>query len=73
MLPKVTQFYADIPLNPDLWNVLKRFGQNESVSQLSPTQQRHIEETLADFKEEGADLPEVKKNTFALFKKNSPN
>ena len=61
MLPKVTQFYTDIPLNPDLWNVLKRFGQNESVSQLSPTQQRHIEETLADFKEEGADLPEVKK------------
>ena len=61
MLPKVTQFYTDIPLNPDLWNVLKRFGQNESVSQLSPTQQRHIEETLADFKEEGADLPEAKK------------
>ena len=61
MLPKVTQFYTDIPLNPDLWNVLKRFGQNESVSQLSQTQQRHIEETLADFKEEGADLPEVKK------------
>ena len=61
MLPKVTQFYTDIPLNPDLWNILKRFGQNESVSQLSPTQQRHIEETLADFKEEGADLPEVKK------------
>ena len=61
MLPKVTRFFTDIPLNPNLWKVLKRFGQNESVSQLSPTQQRHIEETLADFKEEGADLPEVKK------------
>ena len=62
MLPKVTQFYTDIPLNPSLWKVLKRYGQNdESVSQLSPTQQRHIEETLADFKEEGADLPETKK------------
>ena len=61
MLPKVTRFFTDIPLNPKLWKVLKRFGQNESVSQLSPTQQRHIEETLADFKEEGADLPEVKK------------
>ena len=61
MLPKVTQFYTDIPLNQDLWKVLKRFGQSESVSQLSPTQKRHIEETLADFREEGADLPNSKK------------
>lgn len=62
MLPTVTQFYTDIPLNPNLWKVLKRYGQSESISQLSPTQQRHIEETLADFKEEGADLPDAKKD-----------
>ena len=61
VLPKVTQFYTDIPLNSNLWNVLKRFGQSKSISQLSPTQQRHIKETLADFKEEGADLPDLKK------------
>ena len=61
MLPKVTQFYTDIPLNPDLWKALKRFGQSENVLQLSPTQKRHIEETLADFREEGADLPDSKK------------
>ena len=34
----------------------KKIRAKESISQLSPTQQRHIEETLADFKEEGADL-----------------
>lgn len=61
MLPKVTQFYTDIPLNPDLWKVFKKYEQNKSATQLSPTQQRHVEETLADFREEGADLPDAKK------------
>lgn len=61
MLPKVTKFYTDIPLNPSLWQILKTFGESESVGELPPTQQRHIEETLADFREEGADLPDAKK------------
>ena len=61
MLPKVTKFYTDIPLNPELWKVLKTYGVSADIQQLSPTQQRHIEETLEDFREEGADLPDEKK------------
>ena len=61
MLPKVTQFYTNIPLNSQLWKVLKKYGQDNPITELSNTQQRHVEETLADFKEEGADLSDAKK------------
>lgn len=56
MLPKVTQFFADIPLNPGLWKKLRRAAEGMDLKTLHPHQQRHVHETLADFREQGADL-----------------
>ena len=61
MLPKVSEFFASIPLNQSLWETLKAYGVKSSEEGLSPTKRRYIEETLADFREAGADLPPEEK------------
>jgi len=61
MLPKVSDFFSGIPLNDRLWASLKAFGESSAVDELSPTKRRHVAETLADFREQGADLPPEKK------------
>lgn len=63
MLPIVTEFSSGIPLDGDLWNILKAV--KESDETLSPVFQRHIEETCASFINAGADLPVDKKERFA--------
>lgn len=62
ILPKVTEFYTNIPLNEQLWEVLKAYSDSNSANFQSPTIQRHIQETIADFKEEGADLSDSDKS-----------
>ena len=61
MLPEVTDFFSSIPLNAALWETIKAFGTSDAVQALSPTKQRYVHETLADFREQGADLPPEKK------------
>ncbi len=61
ILPKVTEFFSGIPLNEPLWKTLKAFGESTVTDQLSATKQRYVHETLADFREQGADLPPEKK------------
>ena len=61
MLPKVTEFFARIPLNEKLWKVLKAYAEKENQETLNPIQKRFLEETIADFREQGADLPASKK------------
>jgi oligopeptidase A len=65
MLPEITEFFSGIPLNEPLWHKVKAFGESDSVSKLSPTKQRYVQETLADFREQGADLPPEKKKRAA--------
>jgi oligopeptidase A len=57
MLPKVTAFFARIPLNQELWRRLKAAAGHPATAGLSGTRRRHVEETLADFRQQGADLP----------------
>ncbi len=57
MLPLVTEFFAGIPLNEALWQKIKAYGESDAVQQLPPTKRRYVQETLADFREQGADLP----------------
>ena len=64
MLPKVTAFYAQIPLNEKLWDVLKIASKAIDIQTLSPSQARFVQETLNDFVECGADLPPEKKARF---------
>ncbi|MEN9975400.1 MAG: hypothetical protein RLZZ282_1406 [Verrucomicrobiota bacterium] len=65
MLPEVTEFYASIPLNGRLWAVLKEVGEGPSVNALAPIHKRFITETLADFRQSGADLPPQQKQRIA--------
>ncbi len=61
MLPKVVEFFARIPLNEKLWSVLKAYDALEAKKTLSPIEKRFLTETMADFREQGADLPANKK------------
>ncbi len=66
MLPEVTGFYSSIPLNERLWAVLKAFGEGPAVKALAPIQQRFVAETLADFRQAGADLAAPEKLRIAV-------
>jgi oligopeptidase A len=56
LLPEVTEFYTSIPLNQALWERLKALKQKTEPETLSDLAARHLSETLADFKDAGADL-----------------
>jgi len=61
MLPAVSAFGAKITLDAGLWKVLQVFAESDSASSLEPIDRRLLEETLLDFKEAGADLPNEKR------------
>jgi len=61
LLPKVSAFYASIPLDAALWERLKVFSARPEVGKLSGVQRRFFEETMADFHQQGADLPAEKR------------
>ena len=64
MLPRVTEFWARIPLNETLWSALKAFAESEAAGELNPVERRFLEETMANFRERGSDLPSDKKERF---------
>lgn len=61
MLPKVSEFFARIPLNEKLWEVLKAYEGTEEAETLAGARRRFLEETIKDFRQYGADLPPEKK------------
>jgi oligopeptidase A len=65
MLPAVTDFYSSLPLNERLWSILKTFGESTKIEALDPVKKRFVEETLADFRQSGADLPPDQKQRIA--------
>jgi oligopeptidase A len=65
MLPEVTEFFSSIPLNEKLWTVIKAVGESPEIATLNPVKQRFVEETLADFRNSGADLPPAQKERIA--------
>jgi oligopeptidase A len=62
MLPKVTAFSSGIHLNLELWKRLKVFAETAAANKLVGVHRRFFEETLADFRQAGADLPDEKRN-----------
>ncbi|MGC6427592.1 MAG: M3 family metallopeptidase [Akkermansiaceae bacterium] len=64
MLPVVSEFSSSLTLDEDLWKVLKSFAGTD-LSGLAPLQVRFIEETCADFRSSGADLPPEGKKRMA--------
>ena len=61
MLPAVSAFGAKITLDADLWKALQIFAESKEASSLQSIDRRLLEETLLDFKEAGADLPNEKR------------
>ncbi len=57
MLAKVSEFFALIPLNEQLWTRIKAYSESEEASTLEGAKARLLEETVADFQNSGADLP----------------
>jgi oligopeptidase A len=56
MLTKVSAFYAKIPLNAELWLRLKAAAARPESARLQGDHRRLLEETMADFRQQGADL-----------------
>lgn len=61
MLPKVSAFFAKIPLNADLWTRLKAAAARPESARLTGEHRRFLDETMADFRQQGADLPAAPK------------
>lgn len=57
MLPQVSAFYARIPLNAELWRRLKAFADAPAARALTGIHRRFVDETTAEFRQAGADLP----------------
>lgn len=57
VLPEVSSFFARIPLNPELWVRLRACAESPAGQALTGIQRRHVDETVADFRQAGADLP----------------
>src|SRR5436190_16073551 len=62
MLPKVSAFYAGIPLNAELWSRLKTFSTSPAARALTGIHRRFLDETVKDFLQAGADLPAEKRS-----------
>ena len=60
-LPQITAFSTDLFLNQPLYAVLKAAKANTPPEVLSPIETRFMQESLEDFRENGADLPEAKR------------
>jgi oligopeptidase A len=56
--PDVSAFYTSIPLDPDLWRVLKAYADTAEARSLDPIRRRHLTKTLDEFRRAGADLDE---------------
>ncbi len=60
-LPRVSAFFARIRLNGALWERVRAFAGSPSAASLTGVRRRLLEETLADFREAGADLDPARK------------
>jgi oligopeptidase A len=59
--PKVSEFYAGLSLDGELYRVLKEFSQTEEAKALDPARARFLKQTLEDFRRNGAELsPDAK-------------
>jgi oligopeptidase A len=57
LLPRISEFYASILLDQQLWAALRAFAATPAAAALTGVRRRLFEETMADFREAGADLP----------------
>jgi len=58
---RVSAFFARIPLNPALWTRLKAFAATPAAAALTGIHRRYVDETVEEFRQAGADLPEAQR------------
>ena len=63
-LPKITQYYAELGQNLELFNKVKAIRNGAEFTALSTTRQKIIENELRDFRLSGAELPVHQKARF---------
>ncbi|HSU16052.1 M3 family metallopeptidase [Longimicrobium sp.] len=61
VLPEFSAFYARLPLDPRLWQVIRDFAETGEAKALSGVRARHLEKTVLAFRRAGADLPPDRK------------
>ncbi|CAM3110604.1 M3 family metallopeptidase [Rariglobus hedericola] len=61
LLPTVSAFFARISLNPALWSRLKTFAATPEAVALTGIHRRFIDETVEEFRQSGADLPDAQR------------
>lgn len=61
LIPEVTQFFSQIPLNSALWKRIKTYADTAEAKNLEGLRKRFLEETMKDFIQSGAELPDDKK------------
>ena len=61
MLAEVSAFFAKIPLNEHLWDLLVTYSKTEEAKKLTPVRKRALDESMESFIQAGADLPPEKK------------
>ena len=61
MLPAVSAFFAKIPLDEHLWDLVLTYSKTDEARALTGTRRRAMDELLAWFRQHGAELPPEKK------------
>lgn len=69
MLPKVSDFYTQLVLNESLWDLFVTFERTEEARRLTGVERRFMEETMAEFRQNGAGLPPEKKARLAALQR----
>jgi oligopeptidase A len=61
VLPEFSAFYAKLPLNDDLWNIIKAYAATPEAQALTGIRKRHLDKIIRSFRRAGADLPPEQK------------
>jgi len=61
MLPAVSAFFAKIPLNPHIWDLLLTYSKTDEAKALTGIRRRALDETMESFRQHGAELHPDKK------------
>lgn len=65
MLPKVSDFFTRLTLNESIWDLFITYARTDGAKKLTGIQRRFMNETMADFRQNGAELPKDKKERLA--------
>lgn len=56
VLPDVSRFFSRLAMHPGLWQRVRDLADSPAAAQLDPVRRRHLEQTVREFRREGAEL-----------------